>query len=174
MKKKILMVGLLFLAMFTIVACKDNDNNGDDNEETLTTITFEGIDPVSVAFEEEFNILDGVRAKGNDGKYYDTHITFTTTSSSILEDGTLDTTATGVHAVRYEVGGEGIPSRQQWRNITVLPPQAAEGEMLVNPDFEQGLVGWEYSDEQEGGVIEFNFRSEERRVGKECRSRWSP
>lgn len=157
MKKKFLMVGLLFLAMFTIVACKDNDNNGDDNEETLTTITFEGIDPVSVAFEEEFNILDGVRAKGNDGKYYDTHITFTTTSSSILEDGTLDTTATGVHAVRYEVGGEGIPSRQQWRNITVLPPQAAEGEMLVNPDFEQGLVGWEYLDEQEGGVIEFNF-----------------
>src|SRR3990167_10204481 len=30
------------------------------------------------------------------------------------------------------------------------------------------------SDTLEGAALVFNFRSEERRVGKECRSRWSP
>ena len=35
------------------------------------------------------------------------------------------------------------------------------------------VCGWEYDEEEgypEGGIA----RSEERRVGKECRSRWSP
>ena len=35
------------------------------------------------------------------------------------------------------------------------------------------LDGWGIGDQGKDDVI-FNTRSEERRVGKECRSRWSP
>ena len=41
--------------------------------------------------------------------------------------------------------------------------------------FKMFTLGWSWFDK--GGVVAFNvgtFRSEERRVGKECRSRWSP
>ena len=33
---------------------------------------------------------------------------------------------------------------------------------------------FDYLKEKYGDIIEFRSRSEERRVGKECRSRWSP
>ena len=44
-------------------------------------------------------------------------------------------------------------------------------EKVVEPgDF--GL--WVATDSQSGNEVSFKVRSEERRVGKECRSRWSP
>ena len=40
--------------------------------------------------------------------------------------------------------------------------------------YSDGLVGRVDAMEQKVGGLEADIRSEERRVGKECRSRWSP
>ena len=40
-------------------------------------------------------------------------------------------------------------------------------------DYTSGSTNWKYKGEKPA-VIDFYARSEERRVGKECRSRWSP
>jgi hypothetical protein len=58
-----------------------------------------------------------------------------------LETGALDTTSTGVHAVRYNVVASGITS-QKWRYITVSDPVSTGG-MLINPDFSLGTAGWD-------------------------------
>ena len=44
----------------------------------------------------------------------------------------------------------------------------AKIERYINEDFDQLLS------KIEDGIINGSMRSEERRVGKECRSRWSP
>ena len=49
-------------------------------------------------------------------------------------------------------------------------------------DFVNGRCGWcgtdelyvKYHDQEWGNLVTDDKRSEERRVGKECRSRWSP
>ena len=46
------------------------------------------------------------------------------------------------------------------------------GIILSRSDLEDKIYGW--GEEVESNAVDFQLRSEERRVGKECRSRWSP
>src|SRR2546430_11464630 len=73
------------------------------------------------------------------------------------EDGIRDLTVTGVQtcALPISLGAERIP---------VLPIRAAV-------DAEQQ---WHFSSSHVADRLSRQTRSEERRVGKECRSRWSP
>lgn len=133
MKKRFFLIILVALFAFGLAAC-------DDTVE-LTKIEFAGVDDITLDFEAPFNIFDGVVAVGNDLVDYSDQITFLSTST-IDEDGNLDTSDTGEHAVRYEVRVDDVLA-QHWRYITVNPPQAVEGEMLVNPNFDSGTAGWD-------------------------------
>ena len=63
----------------------------------------------------------------------------------------------GLRVVQWATGGVGV---------------AAIKGVLEHPDLE--LVGcWVHSEDKAGKDVG-EIRSEERRVGKECRSRWSP
>ena len=54
--------------------------------------------------------------------------------------------------------------------IDVVYIKSSEGRSYIDPYFEQN-----YTNAKANGLkIGFYHRSEERRVGKECRSRWSP
>lgn len=115
----------------------------------LTSIVFEGVEDVVLDFDTPFNVLTGVRAKGNDNQYYDDNITYISTSvvaGDLHEtDGTLDPQAVGTHAVRYTVivpTNAGNVQAQVWRNITINNPAPVEGQMLLNGDFSQGIAGW--------------------------------
>ena len=67
---------------------------------------------------------------------------------------------------------------------TITVNQYAKGEVIVEGDIKVTPTGGKASEHQEGQDIENTYdgkfstdgaaRSEERRVGKECRSRWSP
>lgn len=151
MKKRFIVVVLMLLAVFTLVAC------GEDVEpvETLTAITFSGVDDVTLDFEEPFNVMDGVTAKGNNGVDYTSEITYTHANTVIITDDVLDTTVTGAQAIKYEVEVDGILA-QKFRMVTVKSPEAVEGQMLINADFEQGPAGWNDSSvvyEADGGTI---------------------
>lgn len=134
MFKKLLISGFILIVGLTLVACGDNG---------LISITFEGVTRAEVAYESEFNILSGVRARGSDGQYYDTEIDFITISEAISEDGTLDTTAVGSHQVQYVVEGERFQRREAWRTIVVEAPDRPDEGLLLNGDFADGLLWWE-------------------------------
>ncbi|MCF7930529.1 MAG: carbohydrate binding domain-containing protein [Acholeplasmataceae bacterium] len=136
MKKRIIVLALVMLFGFFLASCEKTPE-----VPTLTSITISGTADVTLDFEEEFNILQGVTALGNDDVDYTADITYVTTSA-VLAGDMLDTTKTGAHAIRYEVSVDGIVA-QTWRYITVNPPQAGEGEMLVNPNFDNGTAGWD-------------------------------
>ena len=91
MKKRFIVVVLMLLAVFTLVACGEDV----DPVETLTAITFDGVDDVTLDFEEPFNVMDGVTAKGNNGVDYTSEITYTHANTVIITDDVLDTTVTG-------------------------------------------------------------------------------
>ena len=118
-------------------------------EVILTSIQFEGVADVTLDFDTPFNVLDGVRAKGNNNEYYDDNITYISTSvvSGKLHatDGTLDPQAVGTHAVKYTVSVQtdlGVVQAEVWRNITIENPAPIEGQMLLNGDMSQGVAGW--------------------------------
>lgn len=136
MKKRIIVLALVMLFGFFLASCEKTPE-----VPTLTSIVISGATDATLVFEAEFNILTGVTALGNDGVDYTADITYVTTST-VLAGDVLDTTKTGAHAIRYEVSVSGIVA-QTWRYITVNPPQAVEGEMLVNPDFANGTAGWD-------------------------------
>ena len=151
MKKRFIVVVLMLLAVFTLVACGEDV----DPVETLTAITFSGVDDVTLDFEEPFNVMDGVTAKGNNGVDYTSEITYTHANTVIITDDVLDTTVTGAQAIKYEVEVDGILA-QKFRMVTVKSPEAVEGQMLINADFEQGPAGWNDSSvvyEADGGTI---------------------
>jgi hypothetical protein len=138
MKKRFLLLTLVLLFAVFLVSCK-NDPTPTPTP-TLTAITFSGVADATLEFQEEFNVLTGVTALGNDGVDYTSEITYTSTST-ISASHMLDTSQTGNHAIRYEVE-VGTVKQQSWRYITVKSPTAGEGEYLVNPDFEDGTAGW--------------------------------
>jgi hypothetical protein len=112
------------------------------SEVSLTSIVIAGATDVTIPFNEAFNLRTGVTATGNNGMNYTSNITFSSTSSAVnTSTGDLDTTKTGVHAVRYQVS-VGSVVVQQWRNITVGQPESTGG-MLINPDFALGTAGWD-------------------------------
>ena len=141
MKKKLMLVTLMLVAVFTLIACGEEEVPIDT---PLTAITFAGADNVTLDFEEEFNVLDGVTATGNNGVDYTDQITYSHVATTIITDDVLDTTVTGNHIIKYEVEVEGILA-QKFRTITVNDPAPIEGQMLLNPDFSQGTAGWDGS-----------------------------
>ncbi len=147
MKKRFIFSVLMLLAVFTLVACKDAEGE-------LSAITFDGVEDVTLDFEAEFNVMDGVKATGNNGVDYTDSITYSHVARTIITDDVLDTTVTGQHAIKYEVEVEGILA-QVFRMVTVKEPAAIEGQLLVNPDFSLGTAGWDNSAkyEAEGGTI---------------------
>lgn len=134
MKKKFIFIVFMFMVVFTLVAC--------NKTEALTAITFSGTNDVTLEFKEAFNVLDGVKATGNDGKDYSDKITYSHVEKTVITNDILDSTKTGQHAIKYEVKVDGILA-QKFRMITVKEPAAVEGQMLVNADFAQGTTGWD-------------------------------
>jgi hypothetical protein len=134
MKKRFFIFIFVALFMFLIAACDEIET------QELTGIVFIGVENVTVEFDEPFNILDGVTAVGNDGVDYTENMTFATIGP-VDEEGNLDTTSTGTHAVRYEVR-IGTVLAQQWREITVNTPERPDG-LVSNNDFSLGVVFWE-------------------------------
>jgi hypothetical protein len=109
---------------------------------TLTTITLGGVGAVEVEFDAPFNLKTGVTATGDNNEDYTSLITLSSISEAVnLMTGVLDSTKTGVHAVRYTVTVGSIVA-QQWRNITVLQPEAVQGMMVQNGDFSLGTAQW--------------------------------
>lgn len=135
--RRIAFIFILILSVVLLVSCGKTGTK-------LTSIVFEGLTEKTVEFREEFNVLDGVRAKGNDGKYYDEEITFNSLSVAqglIDEDGNLDTSVPMTHTVTYNVKVGAVESTR-FRTIIVNGPEAVEGEMVVNSNFELGMAGW--------------------------------
>lgn len=135
MKRRIIVVALVMMFGFVLASCKQTTP-----EVTLTSITISGADDVTLDFDATFNVLTGVTALGNDGVDYTSSITYTTTAT--VTNDLLDTTKVGVAAIRYDVRVDDIVA-QRWRYVTVNSPQAVEGEMLVNPNFDNGTAGWD-------------------------------
>lgn len=106
-------------------------------------VTFSGVDDVTVEFDSDFDLLDGVSAVGNDGVDYTDYVTFSTIAHLDSEDSNkLDTTYQGESKINYKVVVENNTIGQVWRTITVEAPEAVEGEMLINGDFSNGIAGW--------------------------------
>src|SRR3712207_8655416 len=82
------------------------------------------------------------------------------------EDGIRDIGVTGVQtcALPICVGGVEALPRYRGGHGAEHNPRSARSTALLAP----GVVVWVRSRDDKG------LRSEERRVGKECRSRWSP
>lgn len=139
MKKKLFVVMMMLVAVFTLIACGEED----PIETPLSAITFSGAENVTLEFDEEFNVLEGVTATGNNDVDYTDLITYTyVQDTTVITDDVLDTTMTGNHIIKYEVEVEGILA-QKFRTITVKDPAPVEGQMLLNPDFSQGTAGWD-------------------------------
>lgn len=131
------------LAVLLLTACGSaNTSESSDSTPALTLITLGGVGNVDVEFDTPFNVKTGVSAIGDDGENYTSLITFASISTAVnLNTGVVDTTKTGVHAVRYSVT-VGTIVAQQWRNITVLQPDIVEGSMVQNGDFSLGAAQW--------------------------------
>src|SRR2546430_4183804 len=83
------------------------------------------------------------------------------------EDGIRDLTVTGVQTCALPICGvKRLDALEADRH---LQPIHERGRVLHRSDLETVL--W---DATSGTAVLAGFRSEERRVGKECRSRWSP
>ncbi len=105
----------------------------------LTSITFSGIADGEVAYGSVFDVFEGVTAIGNNGVDYTDVMTVT---SLTVADGLLDTTKVQEHGLRYEVRiGEDF-LQQQWRYITVLPPERPDT-FVVNGTFDEGTAFWD-------------------------------
>ena len=65
-------------------------------------------------------------------------------------------------------------SAAQRRFLQELPMTCQEGAMLLVHASADAPGRWRYVYDQQVATLSLDARSEERRVGKECRSRWSP
>src|SRR3712207_8273927 len=84
------------------------------------------------------------------------------------EDGIRDIGVTGVQTCALPILQESINSYMQLLNTPpfYVSEQSREGQQATQQTFQQASQRWMELAQQQ--------RSEERRVGKECRSRWSP
>src|SRR5260370_14183068 len=87
------------------------------------------------------------------------------------EDGIRDSSVTGVQTcalpIFQEVGAKTEPRRVPWRFNAAGMKGVGSYDIVCRPPREECRIdGWVLP----SGLL----RSEERRVGKECRSRWSP
>src|SRR5258706_1775513 len=87
------------------------------------------------------------------------------------EDGIRDWSVTGVQTCALPICCllEITLSRQGSRAMVVTYPEAICEKVISNKQLELNTISL-----SRGDKFGMDFRSEERRVGKECRSRWSP
>src|SRR5256885_8167281 len=87
------------------------------------------------------------------------------------EDGIRDYKVTGVQTCALP-----ISSRFPAATARSAEPAGSEGEYDKSVVFPSAVTVWTYSSDGASGLEKRRpwTRSEERRVGKECRSRWSP
>src|SRR2546430_8889074 len=87
------------------------------------------------------------------------------------EDGIRDLTVTGVQTCALPIWDDRFrqlgPRRRGLRAAREIP-------RVVQPGRRKRRVTWAFAVPEPTGVAPDLHRSEERRVGKECRSRWSP
>jgi len=142
-KKTFLFVFVVCCA-FLLVAC--------DREPTLKTLTFYDVTDITVEYEAEFNVLDGISVKGNDDVDYSEHITYTSLATIDSTTNLLDTTETGTFLIKYEIEvGELKASKN--RMVTVSDPERTS--MVLNADFSLGVTGWDtYA--ADGGTIDLS------------------
>src|SRR5256885_4459096 len=86
------------------------------------------------------------------------------------EDGIRDYKVTGVQTCALPIFKKAIRNEKA---ETLLISASIESEIAVMESFEDRQLFLEDMGLHESGVARL-IRSEERRVGKECRSRWSP
>src|SRR5256885_11956268 len=87
------------------------------------------------------------------------------------EDGIRDYKVTGVQTCALPIYRWGRFEHEFLLNAGVSVPTGSIDEKDFGPNRTQGKLRLEYDDQLGSGTVD---RSEERRVGKECRSRWSP
>src|SRR2546430_11327098 len=87
------------------------------------------------------------------------------------EDGIRDLTVTGVQTCALPILARDLVHQQEGEQFRVLDPPS----LPTNPSFPKILnfAGGGLGGGKALGLFVL-YRSEERRVGKECRSRWSP
>src|SRR5205823_8044428 len=90
------------------------------------------------------------------------------------EDGIRDKLVTGVQTCALPILGSGFAAGEQYMlRYRTRGSDSANGFDFGSPDFRSVLWrGFRYRDDQISVLLERQGRSEERRVGKECRSRW--
>lgn len=141
MKRIVFFLAILFLGLF-LVSCKKKE----------LILTFSGADDVTLEYEEEFNVLEGVKVIGNDGKDYSEHITYSSTGNIDPETHLLDTTVTGSFFIKYECI---VGDAKAVKNRTVTVKEPPRTELILNGDFSMGTVGWEKY-EASGGTVEMS------------------
>src|SRR5260370_15581723 len=90
------------------------------------------------------------------------------------EDGIRDSSVTGVQTCALPISLAAHPARLLGPLRVVGPPAAAREAVPVGGQGAQRGLLLQALGRALGGVELGAHRSEERRVGKECRSRWSP
>lgn len=134
--RKLMLFAMTLLSAVVLIACEETP--------TLTSLVFEGLGDATVEFQADFNVLTGVRAKGNDGNYYDDSITYTSLAvarEEIDAQGNLDTSIPQTIILTYKAQ-VGSVIKEQFRSITVEGPAPVEGQMIINGDFSAGIAGW--------------------------------
>ncbi len=146
--KKVLTGFLVLLATVVLVAC-----TGDKAKDVTYTIS--GIDNVTLEFGDAFNVKTGVTVKGSDDKDYTDKLVFTSTSSLVKEDGSVDTKTPGSVTVLYKVVIDDKEMTQKFRTIKINEPAKVAG-YLQNPKMEDGIAYWngDAVNQGDGGVID--------------------
>ena len=120
-----------------------------DKKPILETLTFSGADGVTLDYEEEFNVLEGVTVIGNDDVDYSHLITYTTTGTIDSTTHLFDTTKTGEFLIQYKVE---IGSVKATKNRIVKVNNPPRTSMVLNGDFSMGVTGWDKF-EADGGTV---------------------
>lgn len=145
--KKLSFLAVSFLGL-VLVACgqtstSSGSSSSSSSEQTLTQITFAGVEDKVLQIDDVFNAKTGVTATGNDAQDYTSLITLQSTSPKVnITTGEVDTSSAGTIAIRYNVKvGELLA--QVWRNVTVETPAKPVGELIANGDFSLGTTYWD-------------------------------
>lgn len=146
MKRIVFIFAVLFLAIF-FSACNDKE----DEKELI--LTFSGADDVTLEYNEEFNVLEGVKVIGSDEKDYSEHIIYKSTAPIDPETHLLDTSKSGEYLIRYECKVGDMKPVVKNRMVTVNQPPRTS--MVLNGDFSMGTEGWDKY-EGDGGTVELS------------------
>ena len=150
MKKVFSILAVLLLA-FALVGCnkpENGDGNGNGNGNGGDTpaelvITFSGLDAAEITAGDEFNVLTGVKATGNDKKDYTDKITVAAVNGTITNN-ILKSDQVGNVTLAYTVQlTDPEYFTRALRTVTIKAAEKPEGEMIANPNFEDGMMFWE-------------------------------